>query len=117
MKLYEIVKLVNAEICSEEGFDVINKNISYGFSCDLMSDVLTMVDRNVLLITGLVNLQAIRTAEMLDINTILFVRGKKASNELIELAKELDITILSTNMTMYEVSGILYSSGLEPVEV
>jgi hypothetical protein len=57
------------------------------FSSDLMSDVLTLDEDNILLITGLANLQLISTAEMADINAVLLARGKQASTEMIELAE------------------------------
>jgi len=63
-------------------------NVEYAFASDLMSDVLTTDVHNLLLVTGLSNLQTIRTAEMADIFGIVLVRGKKASQQMIELANE-----------------------------
>lgn len=89
--------------------------IETGFSSDLMSDVLTIDTNKMLLITGMANLQTIRTAEMADIHCILFVRKKKATPEMIALACEVGMTILETDFSLFKTSGILYCNGLKPV--
>lgn len=89
--------------------------VNYAFSSDLMSDVLTVDSDGLLLITGLTNLQTIRTAEMSDISVILFVRNKKVSKEMIELADELNMILMECSRSMYAASGILYKAGLKEV--
>ena len=79
---------------------------------DLMSDVLAFIKPNALLLTGLTNAQVIRTAEMVDIKAIVFVRGKQPTAEALELAKEKRIPLLSTKFLMYESCGQLYKAGL-----
>ena len=89
--------------------------IEYAFASDLMSDVLTINSENLLLITGLVNIQAIRTAEMSDIGCIIFVRNKQVSPEMIRLAEESKITIIQSPYSMFRTSGLLFSAGVKPV--
>ena len=79
---------------------------------DMMSDVLAFIKKNALLLTGLNNLQVIRTAEMLDIVCLVFVRGKRPQEEMLKKADELGITVLSTDYTMFDACGILYHAGL-----
>ena len=81
-----------------------------GYSSDLMSDVLTLDTDNLVLLTGLVNLQAIRTAEMADIKAIVFVRNKKASQEMIDLARENGICLLESPYSLFKSSGMLFQS-------
>lgn len=90
-------------------------NVTKAFSSDLMSDVLTLDEDNILLITGLANLQLIRTAEMADINVVILARNKKASPEMIELAKENGLHLLETPYSIFRTSGVLFSNGLEPL--
>lgn len=82
---------------------------------DLMSDVLAYVKAGALLLTGLVNLQSIRTAEMADIAAVVFVRGKAPGFEAISLAEELGIPLVASPYSMYEVCGRLYKAGIAPV--
>jgi predicted transcriptional regulator len=82
-----------------------------------MSDVLAYTEEETVLLTGLCNNQVIRTAEMLDLKSIVFVRGKRPTEEIIEMAKEDDILILRTEHTMYSASGILYSKGLQGTSI
>ena len=82
-----------------------------------MSDVLAYVNQEILLMTGLAHIQTLRTAEMLDIKYIIFIRGKYPSQEMIQLAKHHEMTLLGTHLTMYEASGILYQHGLVGLNV
>ena len=110
MKINRIQELLEAEIhCCEENLD---KDVNSVFSCDLMSDVLAYVNDQAVLLTGLVNPQVIRTAVMMDMVCIVFVRSKAPTSEMLELAKESGIVMMSTDMTMYTASGKLYSNGL-----
>ena len=77
-----------------------------------MSDVLAYVTDQAVLLTGLVNPQVIRTALMMDMVCIIFVRSKTPSEEMIKLAEENGIVMMNTNKTLYNTCGILYSNGL-----
>jgi predicted nuclease of predicted toxin-antitoxin system len=77
-----------------------------------MSDVLAYVKDQAVLLTGLVNPQVIRTALMMDMHCIVFVRSKKPDEEIINLAEENELVILSTDKTLYTACGILYTNGL-----
>ena len=113
MKISEIVKLLDAKIvCGEEFAD---REIERAFASDLMSDVLTTPFDNGILITGLANPQSVRTADMMDVSAILLARRKKATEEMISLAKEYDAVIIECPLSVFHISGILYSQGLQPV--
>ncbi len=113
MTLRKAAALTDGEIICGEAY--LDRIVSLGFASDLMSDVLTLLDDNILLITGLCNIQSVRTAEMSDIKQILFVRNKKPTKDMVSLAKEQDITLMVTPYSMFKTSGILYQAGLHPV--
>ncbi len=115
MKVSVIINLINAKLLTETSEDVLNKTLSSAFASDLMSDVLAYVNEDILLITGLAHVQTLRTAEMLDIQVVLFARGKTPDETVIELAKQNNIILLQTAYTTYEVSGILYQAGLPSI--
>ncbi len=110
MKIKEIKELLSAELlCGEELLD----HEVYSACCsDMMSDVLAYVKDQGVLLTGLVNSQVIRTASMMDMVCVVFVRNKMPTDEIIELARESDIVVMRSVARAYEASGILYSSGL-----
>ena len=113
MKISTVIELTEASlVCGTEQLDHL---VERGFSSDLMSDVLTLDTENLLLITGLANIQTIRTAEMADIHYILFVRNKKTTAEMAELARENNMVLLETPFSLFKTSGILYNHGLKPV--
>jgi predicted transcriptional regulator len=111
MKLRDAQRIVNAEvICGEEFLD---REVSCASSADMMSDVLAFSKENCIVITGLVNAQVVRTAEMSDAVGILFVRGKRPPPETIELAKLNNMPLLTTKHLMYVSCGLLFQAGLE----
>ena len=110
MKISTIKDLLDAKvICCEEG---LSRHVYSACGSDMMSDVLAYVKDQAVLLTGLVDSQVIRTAEMMDMNCIVFVRSKMPTAEMTELAKESGIVILATEKRMYEACGLLYSNGL-----
>ena len=110
MKIKEIKELLGAELlCGEE----LLENEVYSACCsDMMSDVLAYVKDQGVLLTGLVNSQVIRTASMMDMVCVVFVRSKTPSEEMVELANECGIVIMKSSKRAYEACGILYTSGL-----
>ncbi len=110
MKICNMQELLDAKVlCCEEN---IGRHVYSACGCDLMSDVLAYVKDQAVLLTGLVNPQVIRTAVMMDMVCIVFVRSKIPSEEMLELARESGIVVMTTDMRLYEACGVLYSSGL-----
>lgn len=110
MTLQKIKEILNAKVVLGEEF--LDREIQKACGSDLMSDVLLFIKTDALLLTGLTNSQVVRTAEMADVNSICFVRGKNPPEETIQLAKEKSIALLSTACTMFESCGRLYDAGL-----
>ena len=110
MKISTIKELLNANtLCCEEN---LGKHVYSACGCDLMSDVLAFVKDQAVLLTGLVNPQVIRTAVMMDMVCIVFVRSKAPSEEMLALAKESGIVVMNTDKTLYNACGLLYENGL-----
>ena len=110
MKLREVQQILDAKIlCGENR---IEEEVNSACGCDLMSDVLAFVKDKALLLSGLVNPQVIRTAEMMDISAIVFVRGKLPDENTLALANEKNMIIFSTELPLYISCGRLYSKGL-----
>lgn len=110
MKISTLKELLNAEVlCCEDSLD---RSVYSACGCDLMSDVLAYVKDQAVLLTGLVNPQVIRTAEMMDMICVIFVRSKTPTEEMLSLARESGIVVLTTEKRLYEACGILYTNGL-----
>lgn len=111
MTLERVLEILDAKVqaCPE----LLNEDVASACGADLMSDVLAFSQSRSLLLTGLVNPQTIRTAEMMDMRAVMFVRGKIPTPEMIELAKEMGMVLLTTQCMMYEACGRLYSQGLK----
>ena len=110
MKVSEIMKVLEAELIHGEEF--LDRDVISACGSDMMSDVLAFVKEQAVLLTGLINLQVVRTAEMMDMKCIVFVRGKNPPANVIELAEESGIVVLQTEEKMYVACGKLYENGL-----
>lgn len=113
IKIRKIAELLDAQVVC--GDDLIDNEVMYAFASDLMSDVLTLESEHLVLITGLTNMQTVRTAEMADINCIVFVRGKRATPEMIDLANENNTVLIECDYSMFKTIGMLYEAGVCPV--
>ena len=110
MKIKEIAELLDAKVlCGEENLE---GEVHSACGCDMMSDVLAFVKEQAVLLTGLCNPQVVRTAEMMDMRCIVFVRGKDPSDEIVNMASESGIVVLATAERMYVACGKLYANGL-----
>jgi predicted transcriptional regulator len=110
LTLAEIQSILNAKVLCGE--DKLSNAVSIACGCDLISDVLAFTNPGSLLLTGLTNSQVVRTAEILDLKGIVFVRDKKPDDQTIAMAKELGIPLLSSPYPLFESCGILFGSGL-----
>ena len=110
MTIREIARLLDAKwVCCEEGADT---EILYAFASDMMSDVLAHVSEDTMLLTGLINSQSVRTAEMLDVPCLVFVRGKIPHQDAVARARQIGLPTLMTTCSLFEACGRLYTAGM-----
>ena len=114
MKILEIKELLGAEVLVGEEW--MDHEVHSACGCDMMSDVLAFVKDQAVLLTGLCNPQVIRTATMMDMRCVVFVRGKKPAGDVLALAQDSGIASLASDMRMYPACGILYQNGLHAGE-
>ncbi|MCC8142118.1 MAG: hypothetical protein LIO56_06275 [Lachnospiraceae bacterium] len=106
MTIGEVIELLDADVLTPS----IDPDQTIETICgsDMMSDVLAYIKKDALLLTGLTNPQVIRTAEMLDIVCLVFVRGKSPTEDMIQMAEECGVYVLRSDYRMYEACGRLY---------
>ena len=110
MKIRDIGELLGAQVlCGQNKLDF---EIHCGCGSDMMSEVLAFTKHDSALLTGLTNNHVLRTAEILDIQCIIFVRGKMPTADIVQMAGDMDIVLLATDLPMFTACGILYSSGI-----
>ncbi|MEA4853526.1 MAG: DRTGG domain-containing protein [Christensenella sp.] len=111
MKVSEMAQLLDAEFLC--GADKPDLDILCACGADMMSDVLAFTKHDAVLLTGLVNNHVIRTAEMMDIQCVLFVRGKRPAQEIVDMANERDMVLIATEKPMFTACGILYANHIQ----
>lgn len=110
MKIKDIITILNAQLLTPQ--TDLEQEVHTACGSDMMSDVLAYVKDQSALITGLTNPQVVRTAEMMDMICIVFVRGKHADDTIVNLAAQRNIAILQTPYSMFTACGMLYQHGL-----
>lgn len=110
MKLSEIVEALNAKVLTGE--DQMEKEVSKCGASDLMSDILAGLSEGCILLTGLTTVQVIRTAMVAGVGAVVFVRGKKPPQEVIDLAKTQDLPLISSPYSMFVSCGRLHALNL-----
>lgn len=113
MTIKQISELLEANVLC--GADRLEEENDMVFASDLMSEVLTIGDHNPILLTGLCNMQTIRTCEMGNLNVIVLVRKKKATEEMIEEAEDEGMVLMECGYSMFKACGLLYNAGMQPI--
>ncbi|NMB46005.1 MAG: hypothetical protein GX998_06285 [Firmicutes bacterium] len=111
MKIKDILTIIDAELVTQPSH--MDRQVLSVCGADLMSDVLAFTKAKTLLLTGLTSIQVVRTAGVVDLAGIVFVRGKRPSPEVIDMANEEDLPLLVTKHPLYETCGKLYHCGLK----
>ncbi|MBF7097834.1 DRTGG domain-containing protein [Alkalibacter mobilis] len=114
MKLSQIKEIIEAEVLCGE--DKLDREVSKACGCDLMSEVLRLVEEDMILMTGLTNIHVLKTAEMANIQYLIFVWDKIPDERFIEEADELDMVVMKTPLSLYECCGRLYKEGLGEIK-
>lgn len=110
MLVGEMKRILEAELLTGE--DLLDLDVGAAFGADMMSDVMAYARENVVLLTGLINPQSVRTADLMDIKVIVYVRGKTPTQDMVQEAKKGGIAVLTTKHSMYVSCGRLYEAGL-----
>lgn len=110
MKLSEIIEALDGKLLTGEGF--LEKNITTCGASDLMSDILAGLSEGCILLTGLTTVQVIRTAMVADVGAVVFVRGKTPPPEVIELAEENRLPLITSPYSMFVSCGRLHDCEL-----
>jgi predicted transcriptional regulator len=113
MKLSEVKELLECEIYTCQ--DKLGMEVWFCISSDMMSDVLANARPGAIMITGLINSQSVRTAEISDAVAIIYVRGKKPDEQTVNLGDELKIPLMTTRHGMFETCFLLHEAGLEGI--
>ena len=113
MRLSDIKEILGADVLV--GAEMLDIQVTGGAASDLMSDLLRNPRDGTLLLTGLTSIQAVRTSVISGIVAVIFVRGKKPNSNMMALAKEHNVPLLTTPLNMYSSCGRLFGKGLNSI--
>ena len=110
MKLSQIVETLEAKVLT--GADLLDTDINTCGASDLMSDILAGLSEGCILLTGLTTVQVIRTAMVAGVGAVVFVRGKTPPQQVIDLAKDQSLPLISSPYSMFVSCGRLHACNL-----
>jgi len=111
MKLQEIIGILQCEVLTDN--PDLSLEVENVVASDGMSEILAFHCPGALMITGLTNIQSVRTADVADVLAIVYIRGKRPNEKAIDFAKEKGIPVLATELGMFDACGILRERGLK----
>jgi predicted transcriptional regulator len=112
MKLNEIKDILKCDILTENQ-DVSHVEVETVMASDGMSEILAFHHPGALMITGLTNIQSVRTADIADVKAIIYIRGKLPNEKTIALARQKGIYVMATKLGMFDTCGILRERGMK----
>ncbi len=110
MILSQIVETLEAKVLT--GADLLDKDINTCGASDLMSDILAGLSEGCILLTGLTTVQVIRTAMVAGVGAVVFVRDKTPPQQVIDLAKDQSLPLISSPFSMFVSCGRLHACNL-----
>ncbi len=113
MTLHEIKEILQCEVLACE--DALDTDVTQVVASDGMSEILAFSRSKELMITGLTNIQSIRTADIAGVSAVVYCRGKRPDRKVIEFARQKRIPVLATEMVMFDICGVLFNKGLKGV--
>jgi predicted transcriptional regulator len=111
MKLAEIKDILHCTTLTDE--DHLSVEIESVVASDGMSEILAFARPGALMLTGLTNVQSVRTADIANMRAIIYVRGKRPDDKALNLARKQGIPVLATQVGMFDACGILRERGLK----
>ena len=113
MTLRAIKELLQCEVMT--GANDLGVDVTEVVASDGMSEILAFAKSKELMVTGLTNIQSIRTADIAGVSAVVYCRGKLPEKNVVEFAREKHIPVLVTKMGMFDICGVLYDRGLKGV--
>jgi predicted transcriptional regulator len=113
VKLRDVRDVLQCQVLTEG--DDLDVDVQCVVASDGMSEILAFARSKELMITGLTNVQAIRTADIAGVSAVVFCRGKMPDGRVLEVAKKKGIPVLVTKMVMFDICATLYNKGLKGV--
>lgn len=106
MKVKEIVEALDLEIKS--GKDYLDREISGGYTCDLLSDVMGNAKEGYIWITRQVHQNIVAVACLKELAGIIMINSCQPALDTLEKAEAEKIPILVTDLPAFEISGKIY---------
>jgi predicted transcriptional regulator len=113
MRIEEIKDILECDVLTDD--HDLSIEVNKVLASDGMSEILAFHSPGALMVTGLTNIQSVRTADFADARAIVYIRGKRPNEKTIELARQKSITVMATNHGMFDVCGMLWSQGMKGV--
>jgi hypothetical protein len=111
MKIKELIEKFDLKVLSE--IYEPGREISGGYTGDLLSDVIANSKKDNLWITMQTHMNIIAVANLKELSAIIIVMGREIDKDALAKANEEKIMVLGTSLTAYQISGKIFESGIK----
>jgi len=106
-----------SELMKKTGLKAINqiedKEIESVYISDMVSDIITGAKANSILVTLQTHKSLIAAANLVDVAMIVFVKGKKPADDVVELATKAGIALFTSELDAWAFAKKLAELGLK----
>ncbi len=107
MRVSELQGALGLEVL-QGGYE--DRELSGGYTSDLLSDVMANAKADGILVTIQAHKNAIAVASLVGIAAVLVCNGRPAPEDMIDAARAEGIAVFRTAMSQFEASGRLYGA-------
>lgn len=106
MKVTNLVEKLQLNVIAGEPF--LDKEITGGYTSDLLSDVMGNLKEGQLWVTLQTHRNVMAVASLKEASAVILIKSLKPDEDLLRFAKEEEIPILGTDKGAFEISGEIY---------
>jgi hypothetical protein len=106
MTVREVVERLGLEVLTGE--TNLEEKADHGYTSDLLSDVIANAQENSVWITVQRHINVLGVAKLKNITAVITPRSLKVDEGLVEKAKVEGVALLRSELSAFEVSGLLY---------
>lgn len=86
--------------------------VACAYACDMLSWVMSHARAGMALITVQSHMNVVAVASMMEMSAVILPEGIAMEQSVLDKANAEGVAVISTAMTAYEVSGLLYRDGV-----
>ena len=90
------------------GVNLLDKEPKWAYVSDLLSDVMGKAQPQMIWVTSQIHKNIVAVASLIDLSAIVIVNERKPDEDMLKLAEEEGVVVLTSDNPAFETAGMLY---------